>query len=410
MNRRQQRPRQPGRARAASSDQSPVAASIRKLIDASVQSVARNARQPEVDPVLRHQHRRRARQRLRVVLRDPAQLEGGPGRARRVRGPREVGGRRVARGEGLDHGQRALVVPERHRLARRAGRRRRRARCRASGRRRRARRPAPPPPRPGSAPRAPSRRCPPTSRPGAAPTSRTAARSARARGSRARGSRRRDRPARCGCCPCPRRWQDRGRACGSGPGCQAMRRPGAGRQRALPRLPAACDESRRTRQGGPGVTTYPAATQPTLYFIGVTTGQSSIMRVFPAWARHLGLDAVIRGIDLPLHAEPGALPRGGRLPEGRPAVARRARHHPQARPLRRLPATSSTRSIRSPALMAETSCLSKRGGRLIAHAKDPISSGLAIDGFLAPDHFARTGARGAARSAPAARRSRSPGT
>ena len=41
--------------------------------------------------------------------------------------------------------------------------------------------------------------------------------------------------------------------------------------------------------------------------------------------------------------------------------------------------------------MAETSCLSKRGGRLIAHAKDPISSGLAIDGFLAPDHFARTG-------------------
>ena len=52
------------------------------------------------------------------------------------------------------------------------------------------------------------------------------------------------------------------------------------------------------------MTTYPAATRPTLHFIGVTTGQSSIMRVFPAWARHLGLDAAIRGIDLPLHAEP----------------------------------------------------------------------------------------------------------
>jgi shikimate 5-dehydrogenase len=44
------------------------------------------------------------------------------------------------------------------------------------------------------------------------------------------------------------------------------------------------------------------------------------------------------------------------------------------------------------ALMRETSCLSKREGRLVCHAKDPISSGLAIDGFLPPDHFARTGA------------------
>ena len=34
---------------------------------------------------------------------------------------------------------------------------------------------------------------------------------------------------------------------------------------------------------------YAAARRPTFYFIGVTTAQSSIMRVFPAWARHLGL-------------------------------------------------------------------------------------------------------------------------
>jgi shikimate 5-dehydrogenase len=43
-------------------------------------------------------------------------------------------------------------------------------------------------------------------------------------------------------------------------------------------------------------------------------------------------------------------------------------------------------------LMEETSCLSKRDGRLICHAKDPISSGLALDGFLPGRHFARTGA------------------
>ena len=158
----------------------------------------------------------------------------------------------------------------------------------------------------------------------------------------------------------------------------------------FPGLPAACDESRRTRQGDPGVTTYPAAQRPTLHFIGVSTGQSSIMRVFPAWARHLGLDAAIRGIDLPLHAEPARY---------REAVA-----FLKADPLSRgalvtthkLDLFAAARDLFDEvdplaALMAETSCLSKRGGRLIAHAKDPISSGLAIDGFLAPDHFARTG-------------------
>lgn len=44
------------------------------------------------------------------------------------------------------------------------------------------------------------------------------------------------------------------------------------------------------------------ATEPTMYFVGVTTKQSSIMRVFPAWAEELGLSAVLKGIDLP----PGA--------------------------------------------------------------------------------------------------------
>ncbi|MCG8509849.1 MAG: hypothetical protein MI741_11540, partial [Rhodospirillales bacterium] len=43
-------------------------------------------------------------------------------------------------------------------------------------------------------------------------------------------------------------------------------------------------------------------------------------------------------------------------------------------------------------LMAETSCLSKRDGKLVCHAKDPISSGLSLDGFLPAGHFAETGA------------------
>jgi len=53
--------------------------------------------------------------------------------------------------------------------------------------------------------------------------------------------------------------------------------------------------------------TYKAATRPTFYFIGVTTGQSSIMRVFPEWARHLGLgDVEMKGIDFQPHATPEA--------------------------------------------------------------------------------------------------------
>ena len=39
-------------------------------------------------------------------------------------------------------------------------------------------------------------------------------------------------------------------------------------------------------------------------FYGVTTGGSSIMRLFPRWAEYLGLEDVrIEGTDLPIHAD-----------------------------------------------------------------------------------------------------------
>ncbi len=44
------------------------------------------------------------------------------------------------------------------------------------------------------------------------------------------------------------------------------------------------------------------ATEPTMYFIGVTTGQSSIMRIFPIWAKALGIQATLKGIDIAIHA------------------------------------------------------------------------------------------------------------
>ena len=137
---------------------------------------------------------------------------------------------------------------------------------------------------------------------------------------------------------------------------------------------------------------YAPATAPTLYFIGVTTARSSIMKVFPAWARALGLDgAVIAGIDFPLHADPASyraavefiksdpLSRGALVTTHKIDLYKACRDlfdeiDPHAR------------------FMEETSCLSKRGGRLVCHAKDPISSGLALDSFLPERHFERTGA------------------
>jgi shikimate 5-dehydrogenase len=135
-----------------------------------------------------------------------------------------------------------------------------------------------------------------------------------------------------------------------------------------------------------------ATTKPTFWFIGVTTAKSSIMRVFPEWARHLGLgDVEMRGMDFVPHDEPRRY--------------REAVDFLKADPLSRGTLVTTHKLDLFAAchdifdeidpharLMAETSCLSKRGGRLICHAKDPISSGLALDGFLPPGHFARTGA------------------
>ncbi|EBA06105.1 shikimate dehydrogenase family protein [Sagittula stellata] len=134
------------------------------------------------------------------------------------------------------------------------------------------------------------------------------------------------------------------------------------------------------------------ADKPTFYFIGVTTGASSIMRVFPKWAAHLRLgDVAIKGIDLKPHD----------TVDNYRAVTRFIKEDPLS-----LGALVTTHKLDLYAacadlfdeidpharLMAETSCLSKRDGRLICHAKDPISSGLALDGFLPAHHFAETGA------------------
>ncbi|KXF75141.1 shikimate dehydrogenase [Paramesorhizobium deserti] len=140
------------------------------------------------------------------------------------------------------------------------------------------------------------------------------------------------------------------------------------------------------------MTQYQPATQPTLYFIGVTTGKSSIMKVFPAWAEYLGLkDAVIKGIDFKLHDDPAAYRAAVEFIRDDPlSMGALVTTHK----IDLFAACKDLFGIIDPhaLLMGETSCISKRDGKLVCHAKDPISSGLAIDGFLSEGHFERTGA------------------
>ncbi|MCX5569906.1 shikimate dehydrogenase family protein [Kaistia nematophila] len=137
---------------------------------------------------------------------------------------------------------------------------------------------------------------------------------------------------------------------------------------------------------------YQPAIRPTFYFIGVTTAKSSIMKVFPEWARHLGLgDVEMKGIDFVPHDEPERYREAVAFLKSDPlSLGALVTTH-------KLDLFAACRDMFDEIdphalLMEETSCLSKRDGRLICHAKDPISSGLSIDGFLAPNHFADTGA------------------
>ncbi|WP_022885570.1 shikimate dehydrogenase family protein [Glaciibacter superstes] len=130
-----------------------------------------------------------------------------------------------------------------------------------------------------------------------------------------------------------------------------------------------------------------SATRPTFYFIGVTTGSSSIRSVFPRWATALGMDDVeLVGIDLSLHAPAEhyravvEFIKGDSLSLGALVTTHKLDLYRAARDL-------FDEIDHLALLMDEVSCLSKRDGRLRAHAKDPISSGHALDAFLPAGYF-----------------------
>ncbi|WP_428374324.1 shikimate dehydrogenase family protein [Lichenicoccus sp.] len=129
------------------------------------------------------------------------------------------------------------------------------------------------------------------------------------------------------------------------------------------------------------------ATVPTLHFIGVSTGQSSIMTIFPRWADALGLGTcAINGIDLPLHASPEAYREVVSFVRRDP---RSAGALVTAHKIDLLHAAADLFDALDPHALSlhEVSCLSKRDGRLIGHAKDPISARLALDAIVPPGHW-----------------------
>lgn len=132
------------------------------------------------------------------------------------------------------------------------------------------------------------------------------------------------------------------------------------------------------------------APSPTLYFIGVSTGNSSIQKVFPLWARELGLeDARLQGIDLPIHADADAYRRvvnfiaNDPLSLGALVTTHKIDLYQAAADMFDVRDQFST-------MMGETSCISKSDAGLICHAKDPISSGLALDSFIPYGHWAES--------------------
>lgn len=132
------------------------------------------------------------------------------------------------------------------------------------------------------------------------------------------------------------------------------------------------------------------ATVPTMYFIGVTTAKSSIMQVFPRWAEALGIEAVLVGIDVAIHAPADDYRRvvhfirDDRLSTGGLVTTHKIDLLTAAGDLFDELDSHAT-------ILGEVSSISKRGGRLIGHAKDPISSGLALEAFLPAGWWERTG-------------------
>ncbi|MBR3843760.1 MAG: shikimate dehydrogenase [Christensenellaceae bacterium] len=127
------------------------------------------------------------------------------------------------------------------------------------------------------------------------------------------------------------------------------------------------------------------ATQPTMYFIGVTTGSSSIMKVFPDWAEALGINAVMKGIDIAIHEKPEVYREVVDFIKNDPlSMGALVTTHK----LDLYEAAKDMFDYLDPYALqfGELSSISKLDGKLCGHAKDPITCGMAMEEFV-PENY-----------------------
>lgn len=124
-------------------------------------------------------------------------------------------------------------------------------------------------------------------------------------------------------------------------------------------------------------------------FIGVTTRSSSIMKLFPVWAEELGIDGRLVGCDLALDAPATAYREAvARIRDDRSTLGALVTTHKVA-------ILESARDLFDELdplaeQLGEVSSISKRDGRLLGHAKDPITAGRALAPLLGERYFSRT--------------------
>jgi shikimate dehydrogenase len=118
-------------------------------------------------------------------------------------------------------------------------------------------------------------------------------------------------------------------------------------------------------------------------FIGVTTPQSSMVRVFPVWRDllQLGDDVELLGVDLPLHAP------AERYRETVISIRDDAQNLGALVTTHKLDLFAAARDLfgeidRYAETCAEVSCIAKRDGRLVGKATDPISAGRSLQAII----------------------------
>lgn len=137
---------------------------------------------------------------------------------------------------------------------------------------------------------------------------------------------------------------------------------------------------------------YKPADKPTMYFIGVTTGQSSIMNVFPQWAEYLGLgDVELEGIDFELHDEPE------RYREAVDFIKSDPLSYGALVTTHKIDLLQACRDMfdhldKRARIIGEISGISKVDGKLLGHAKDPITAGLSLKAIAGDEYWGKTGA------------------